>query len=150
MSTSWRLRGKMPEFFTIVDGRENDIRFTDVLAKNYRGSLQYREIPLVDRVLPSRAFRHEAFITRASVVQEEERRRDASIGPLVFLAVDGRVVDTDVSDEQGGSSMALVKRRAGLFAVGEGSGNVVLPRRLRPRRLAGSGGASGFIPPSLL
>ncbi|KAI3751906.1 hypothetical protein L2E82_22999 [Cichorium intybus] len=146
MSTSWRLRGKMPEFFTIVDGRENDIRFTDVLAKNYRGSLHYREIPLVDRVLPSRAFRHEAFITRASAVQEEERRKDVSTGDLVFSAVDGRVVDTEVS-ERGGSSGVLVKRRAGLFAIGEGSGNVVLPRRLRPRRLAGSGGGSGFVPP---
>ncbi|KAI3789248.1 hypothetical protein L2E82_02040 [Cichorium intybus] len=57
------------------------------------------------------------------------------------------VVDTEASGEQGGSSRALVKRRAGLFGTGEGSGNVVLPRRLHPRRLAGSSGPSSFIPP---
>ncbi|KAI3523813.1 hypothetical protein L1887_02238 [Cichorium endivia] len=147
MSTSWRLQGKMPEFFSI-----HDIRFTDVLAKTYPGSLQYHEIPLIDRVLPSRAFRHEAFITRASAVQEEERGRDAGAGPLVFSIVDARVVsqervgDAGASGEHGSSSRALVKRRAALFVAGDSSANVVLPRRLRPRRLAGGSGASGFVP----
>ncbi|KAI3691318.1 hypothetical protein L2E82_49640 [Cichorium intybus] len=126
MSTSWRLRGKMPEFFSIVDGREHDIRFTDVLAKTYPGSIQYCEIPLIDRVLPSCAFHHDAFITRASAVQEEERRRDAEAGP----SFEG------IGEETCGIALT----------PGDISANVVLPRRLRPRRLAGSSGTSGFVP----
>ncbi|CAH1451386.1 unnamed protein product [Lactuca virosa] len=59
----------------------------DVLAKKWLGSLRYREVDLIDRVLPSFPFRNEAFIARASCIQDDERCR-AAVEPSQHASVD--------------------------------------------------------------
>ncbi|CAI9294577.1 unnamed protein product [Lactuca saligna] len=51
------------------------VDFIDVLAKKWVRSLRYREVELIDRVFPSFPFCNEAFIVRASPIQDAERRR---------------------------------------------------------------------------
>ncbi|CAI9269058.1 unnamed protein product [Lactuca saligna] len=52
MSPSWRRRGKMAVFFSIVDGAESSLSIDEVLRKRYQGKLEYREVDLVDRLPP--------------------------------------------------------------------------------------------------
>ncbi|CAH1454098.1 unnamed protein product [Lactuca virosa] len=50
-----------------------EMDFLDVFAKKWAGSLWYREVDIVDKVLPSFPFCNEAFIARVMVIQEVER-----------------------------------------------------------------------------
>ena len=48
-----------------VVGVEKKVDFFDVLANKWVGTLQYQDVDLMDRVLPSFSFHNEALIARA-------------------------------------------------------------------------------------
>lgn len=121
----------------------------DVLAKKWMGSLRYREVDLSDRLLPSFPFCNEAFIARASGIQDDERCC-ATIEPLLHASIDFLSVDVGiessrnksleeevVEDNKEGVLPFVNKRKASWQSVsGQDVVGLALVRHLHPRKLA--------------
>ncbi|CAH1417503.1 unnamed protein product [Lactuca virosa] len=105
MSTSWCLNGNMHEFFFIA--KEEHVRFTNVLAKKWSGTLKFREVPLVDRFIPSFYFQSEEFVAKLVAVQEVERLADGLSSTNVPTAV--------LHEVSGGGNSGFVDASAEFF-----------------------------------
>ncbi|KAI3691520.1 hypothetical protein L2E82_49883 [Cichorium intybus] len=149
MSTAWRMRGKMPEFFVIWRGVHRKVRFEEVLSKSSKEKYQYCEVDLVDKVPPSFVFRNPDTITRIENIKEGEKLEKNQSGevPLIDAKVEGlsrgdreKSHELVVDSKEGileEASKLLNKRKAVCDTVegSESSRETRLIRRISSRRL---------------
>ena len=124
---------------------EQSVPFLDVLARRWVGSLFYREVLLVDTVLPSLYFRRVEFTEMAAAFQEVEQKENIVVDANALRPVSLEISSVDDNDDAGGNapggprtppaSTSGIKRRSSWRDLaGSPPVNMPIARRLRPRR----------------